>query len=153
MANNYTMASFKLKMTEDQAQWIMAAVECADDNFGPRGDKAPVPPEYATFIERLCADGLEHSGCEHLQYDDGGLWIAGMESFNPEYVAILLHESMSAFNVNEPVSFAFAEICDKPRLDEFGGGAAVVSHAGIEWLHTASWVEQTINEITESQLV
>ena len=35
--------------------------------------------------------------------------------------------------------------------DEFGGGAVVVSHSGIEFLHTHSWVEQTINELTESQ--
>ncbi len=152
MANNYTMASFVVLMPEDQAAWIIGAVACADNNFSGTEDKKPVPPEYATFLERLMDQGHEHAGCENLQHFDGDrLWIAGMESFNPEYVAILLHEWMLAFDIEEPVAFQFAEICDKPRPDEFGGGAVVVSQAGIEFLHTHSWAEQTINELTESQ--
>ena len=153
MANNYTMASFKVAMPEDQAAWIIGAVACADNNFSGTEDKKPVPPEYATFLERLMDQGHEHAGCENLQhYQDGKLWIGGMEAFNPEYVAILLHEWMLAFDTEgRAVSFQFAEICDKPRPDEFGGGAVVVSHSGIEFLHTATWVEQTAYAATESE--
>ena len=137
MANNFTMASFVVLMPEDQAAWFLSPERprclAADET-------EETPACWATLATRLADQDLEHSGLEHLEYRDGKLWFAGMESFNPDYVAILLHEWMLAFDIKErPVSFQFAEICDKPRCDEFGGGAVVVTHDGIEFLHTATW--------------
>ena len=141
-------------MPEDQASWITEAAWflSPDRDRGP-ADQEATPSCWVNLAARLAGEDLEYLGCEHLEYqEDGKLWIGGMESFNPEYVAILLHEWMLAFDIKDrAVSFQYAETCSKPRCDEFGGGAVVVSHSGIEFLHTATWVEQTINELTESQ--
>ena len=145
MANNYTMASFKIAMPKDQALWLLAAEKHLENRAYGKTEELP-PTQYIQLVERLREEDLEYSGLERLEYEDGNLWFAGMEAFNPEYVAILLHEWMLAFDIEgRAVAFTFAEICDKPRPDEFGGGAVVVSHSGIEFLHTHSWVEQTIN--------
>ncbi len=153
MANNYTMASFLVPMTKAQVQWVIDAEKHLENRaYGMTEELPPAP--YVSLVERLREQDLEYSGFEHCEETKDGLWIAGMESFNPEYAAILLHEWMLAFDIkSRAVSFQYAETCSKPRCDEFGGGAVVVSHAGFEFLNTASWVERTVNALTESELV
>jgi len=122
MANNYTNISFIVPCSEVAAETLIGAIETQEE----AGD-------YGLSI--------------HAELDDDGVWICHDESADIEQLVEILQEWLA-----EPegrpkfVGFEFAQVCSKPRLNEFGGGAVVVTATSSSWTNTSEWLRAKVAE-------
>jgi hypothetical protein len=158
MANNYTLLSFAIdtewskqakedfidiiesidSFSIDEApDWyktdftaIIKAVESEDTGPAPswyvEGD---IDECFTCYIdEELC--GI--SGVDvRLNESDNILYIFYEESANIEAVAAAILDVQRHYQIDTPITFEYAHICDKPRTGEFGGGVISVTKDGI----------------------
>ena len=116
MANNYCESSSKLKLTHEQ---LTKAI--------------PIVEKVMAEIEKEGHIGLGVV----VEYEDG-LWFYNEESIVPEQVVQIAQAVLDGLEIDEPFVFSWCFRCDKPRLDEFGGGACVVRRG-----KPAFWVDAT----------
>ena len=157
MANNFLHFSFVVKATLEQAKWLAAVDERArkkiDSKWGKKTDAETEPtPVDGSIIQAAdaLADGRDSPPGIDVDYDErryNSIWIRSNGSGDPEYAADLAQQLLCNFGLDEPISFRWAETCSAMRVDEFGGGAVVITRNEILWLNTATWVQQTINSI------
>ena len=104
--------------------------------------------EAETIIKRIEAE-LENGDegvCECSATIKGdGVWFRGQETINVEHVAEIAGALIEELEIDEPFFCSWAYTCDKPRIDEFGGGAFVIKR-GYEtyWCDARSQVEQQL---------
>ena len=156
MANNYLQAAFAVTVTASEARLIATvqrAIEAIDS--GVEGDEAAafvaeLGPEFATAFPGGDADPFAGVMAIFPDADfpclDADVTIEdGPEAdtkivsftgdqFGVEQVANLLFAcAKSAL----PLGFQYAYTCDRLRHDEFGGGAIVITQAGIRYHSTS----------------
>jgi len=122
MANNYTIFSFAIRINPDE-----------------RG-------EIADFMVKFEETLDEWIGFDSV-IEPNQIWIYTEESGNPDNVAAFLQAYIQRFDSTAVIGFHWSHSCSKPRLDEFGGGAAVVTSDAVRWMDTTLWVRKTINKI------
>lgn len=106
MANNYTQFSFMLPAKGEEGK----TAETVLDAYARKMDQDD---------EEL---GFEYTA------DPAGIWInSGPESGNPDNVIVALQAVLQNLGTEKGVWFSWANTCSKLRLDEFGGGGAVVT--------------------------
>jgi hypothetical protein len=80
---------------------------------------------------------------EPVELDVGGcaaeMWIHADESGDPDQVAAFLQAYLQKFNPNDSLWFSWAYTCSKMRVNEFGGGAAVVTADAIKLIDAQRW--------------
>ena len=75
------------------------------------------------------------------------LWIRDEGTGDPESVIRFVKICASEFSLCGSWGFQYSNMCSKPRLDGFGGGAHVLDLATgetIAWIDTENWLAQTI---------
>jgi hypothetical protein len=77
----------------------------------------------------------------------GALWLFAEEAGCPEHVAAVLEAYLKKFNPTGIITFSWAYTCSKLRVNEFGGGAAVVTADGTKFLDAQSWAEDLAAKI------
>jgi len=70
------------------------------------------------------------------------LWIWAEESGFVDNVAWLIRHFLARFRPRDHVVFEWAYFCDKLRLDEFGGGACLVTAKSEVFFHPLTMAEQ-----------
>jgi len=128
MANNYTEASFLFPVPKGGKERALAVLSAAATELEDGEDG------YYGFD----ADWDEHGP---------GVWIRHDESLDVEHAVYLVQRLMKEFSVQEPFAFCWAATCSKPRLDEFGGGAVVVTQDDAHYMNTWTCAKDTINQI------
>jgi hypothetical protein len=99
------------------------------------GDK-----EFVDFIED------ELVGCSNVNIrfekdrQDKNLYIYSEESANIETVAHAIYAVQRHYQIETPITFAFADTCSKPRVGEFGGGVVTITKNGIQSWHTSQGI-------------
>lgn len=146
MVINYTQFSFRIDATPEQRKWIHTVHKFCGDHE----DYKPLPdPEYIaafTLMEQCIAGDLVAS----VQIEDGyqeGLWLYADNCGDVEYTAELLSSFLIAFNLDTILSFSWANTCSKMRLDEFDGGAVVISKDETRFLSPSRWIDAQVAEI------
>lgn len=109
MANYYTQFSFIAlsDLTEAEKDWIEKELDTPDD--------------------------LDHSYYFDRSIQGSDLWIYTEESGTPEDVADFLQAFLSEFRPDQYVTFEWANVCNKPVLNAFGGGGAIVTAKETIW--------------------
>lgn len=151
MADYYTHFSIGINCTPEQADYFqrMAAYmeQVVDENDGvpPAAD-----PDIADAVKPLWdkhSEDMNGTGCDS-SYDDGLLWIRDdCGQPNLDLVGDLLQAYLKKFDIDTAVTLEFACTCSKPRIDAFGGGAAVITKDAQHWMHTNTWVQETLAEL------
>lgn len=106
------------------------------------------------LYEADCADGALEAQFSNgffvsVPSDDAGsqLWIRDEGSGDPESVIRFVKICAAEFRLSGHWGFQYSNMCSKPRLDGFGGGAHVLDLATgetIAWIDTENWIAQTI---------
>lgn len=123
MANNYVQLSTQVECeTEEQATWLAEELSKDSEDFGPS------------------------CGAE-IQEDNKTVWLYSEECADLERMIETLCEFQTRFKLKTPITFSWALTCDKPRLDEFGGGAVVVKDGKDYWVDAQSWAQKKIEEL------
>lgn len=100
MANNYCSSSSFLKLEKEQLEKVSQII-----------DKVVSDIEDVSLSWAIGSDGI-------LFYEE--------ECFEPEMLAEIVEKILEELKVNKPFLFTWAYYCDKPRIDEFGGGACLI---------------------------
>lgn len=135
MANYYTKFSVVLKLPNEAAQAY--ALDLAHQAIQAKlGDELPAgfPKALADVIENwdfeTDADSPAEGHGVWLHTEDGGV----------NAVCAFLQHLLRKFNPQGRVAFEWSNDCSKPRLDAYGGGAAIVTARKIRFIHTGEWL-------------
>lgn len=114
MANNYTgfSAILKLKTPEEFEWWTKYIDECDKNN-----------EEEGEYIDH----------CAEMEKE--GVWFRAGEGGDVEQVADSVHKFFKEVrgDGSDLFELSWADWCEKPRLNEFGGGTVVVTKHGTGW--------------------
>ena len=87
--------------------------------------------------------------CEVEKQPEGfDLWVYSDDECDLEELVRIVCDHQLVNESDKPWSMEYAVTCSRPRLDEFGGGAVICHRGEAEWMSTASFVMQKMQEIT-----
>lgn len=128
MANNYcqssSMMSIPKKKLKQAAEILLRVSKELEDN----------PEEGYCGV---CCD-LDYTRCE--------IWFHGEESVNTDHLEKIARALVEELKL-KPFFCSWAYTCDKPRIDEFGGGAfAIVRGKRTIWCDAMNWVQEEVRK-------
>lgn len=125
MANNYTQTSVLLEIPVDK---LKVAVAVCDD----------------AELELIDLD--EYCGINWAE-EDNGIWFYHDESANIDHLHFMACAVIEACGIDKPFYCSWAYTCDKPRIDEFGGGAfAIIRGRETVWIDALTEVGKIVSE-------
>jgi hypothetical protein len=137
MADYYTRFSLILPLPDEATQKY--ALDLVTQATGAQQDDTPpdnFPPALAEAIKDWCfetdAESRDGKWGVWLHSDNGGI----------DAVCAFLQYLLEKFDPQARVAFEWSHDCNKPRIDAFGGGAALVTAKEIKTMNTADWLSQ-----------
>ncbi|MEI7733450.1 MAG: hypothetical protein WCO56_28020, partial [Verrucomicrobiota bacterium] len=70
-----------------------------------------------------------------------GLWLHS-ENGGMDSVCLFVQHLLQQFDPQAKVSFEWSHDCSKPRIDAFGGGAAIITATEIKTMSTGQWIRE-----------
>jgi hypothetical protein len=158
MSNNYVQFSASLALSsEEERQWLRQQLDevclyqlpdgslraVTEDEPEPEGGGvvAEAVPRFFAEAYRPAELNAEPAMCQYeLRPDE--FWVYSEESDDPEPPARLVQLFLRKFAPSKTWFVTFATTCDKPRVDEFGGGAVFVTAEEISWVNGYQWAEE-----------
>jgi len=129
MANNYLLFSCMLKLkSQAEADWCSAELTARAGQEDPETDGVRCNFEWS----------IEDEGTA-----DRALWMHSEEYATPEHVALFVQAYLAKFAPESVFALQWAETCSNPRVDEFSGGACVVSATEMRWMPVSKWIADT----------
>jgi hypothetical protein len=139
MADYFTNFSVVLKLANETEQAY--ALDLAHKaSLAQQGDELPAdfPKALADVIEDWNFEmEADNSGTTH------GLWLHSMYG-GVDAVCAFIQHLLQKFDPQGKVSFEWSHDCSKPRVDAYGGGAALITAQEIKTMSTAAWLNEQI---------
>ena len=137
MADYYTNLSLQVRLPDEAAQtYALELHEQASRLHQGEADSTGFPAELREFTEvwsfQTEADRVE---------DQPGLWIHSQDGGVDAICAFLQH-LLQKFDPEGAVTFEWSNDCSKPRIDAYGGGAAIVTAEEIQTMSTSAWLRE-----------
>jgi len=155
MADNYVTFSeeITLKNTEELA-WVKEHLGFFRKFHSYFEDKPDLEfekhPEFSKF-EKLCDKYDLEWDWDKLQFEyeisDESIWIYSEGFSDVEQAIRFMQEFLRANRPNDRLHITWAFTCSKPRIGEFGGGAAVITAEKIHSIDLYEWVLEKKNAI------
>jgi hypothetical protein len=130
MADMYTLFSFELKATQEQAKWLKEVYSTWEQREKESQflSKSSVETSISEAVKSLIAFDASPVDLNLENLTDGsGLLIYAQSTGSVEYVLLLLKLFLAHFDLSKTIAFEWATICSKMYPDAFGGGAAAVT--------------------------
>ena len=141
MADYFTNFSLVLELPDQSAQAyaLNLAKEAADMRFG-EGDSPELPPGFpASLVDVLEIWLFETEAQGSLEQDKYGVWLHSGDGGIDAACAFIQH-LLRKFNPAGTVTFEWSHDCSKPRIDAYGGGAAIITARKIKTMTTGEWL-------------
>jgi hypothetical protein len=139
MADYYTNFSLVLNLANETEQaYALDLVHKV--SLAQQGDELPAdfPKALVDLIEDWSFETVaDDSGTKH------GLWLHSMYG-GVDAVCAFIQHLLQKFDVHGRVTFEWSHDCSKPRVDAYGGGAAVITAQAIKTMNTAAWLNEQI---------
>ncbi len=139
MSNYFT--NFSLLMELPDAAALTYADAIARQAFSiQQGDAAPAdfPSELLPHTGDWCfeaqSDVLNQRARLWLHSDNGGI----------DAVCAFIQHLLQKFALPEVVTFEWSHDCSKPRVDAYGGGAAIITAQAIKTMSTCQWLRENV---------
>jgi hypothetical protein len=136
MANYYTNFSIALRLTNETEQAY--ALDLAHKaTLAQQGDELPAdfPQSLANLIEDWQFETeVDNSDSKH------GVWLHSING-GVDAVSGFIQHLLQKFNPQGRVTFEWSHDCSKPRVDAYGGGAAVITAQEIRTMTTSEWLQ------------
>ena len=128
MADNYTLASFIIPCTQEQAKMAQEAITFVTEAEIAEGERLiDKPLADCSLTEKLILSIIEN----HPEYDpsepSSGLSVFHGETIDLDHAICLTTAVLSVFDLPEMVTITAAFTCSKSRTDEFGGMTILVT--------------------------
>jgi hypothetical protein len=136
MADYFTTVSFEMELPSEAIATAAAARMQALDEALLDGvpDPSAVPEALHGFFGE-CA-GV------HVSAEGSKVWIHSDGSAHVDLVVALVQQILLEFDRRGSVAFEWSMGCSKPRVDSFGGGAAMVWSDDVKWDTTTRMLER-----------
>lgn len=122
MANNYLLFSEEIETESDEAaKWLEEQLKLAESS--------------------------EDGGICSYERNGAKLWTYSEEYADVDRLVNLIAEYQKKFGDQKAVILTWACTCSKPRLSEFGGGAAVVVAGKVSIMSTGTWATALAMEL------
>lgn len=135
MADYFTKFSVSLSLPDKAAQAY--AIDLAQQaSHGRQANPLPdnFPEALATVIEDW---NFETNADSHAS--EHGVWLYS-DSGGVDALCAFLQHLLQKFNPRGRVSFEWSYDCSKPRVDAYGGGAAIITAQDIKSISTGQWL-------------
>jgi hypothetical protein len=132
MADYFTNFSLIVPLKDDaQKQYALNISHIASTH---RFEETPLPADFPEQLKDVMEDWtFELEVCEE------GIWLHS-ESGGIEAVCAFIQHLLQTFDTAAFVAFEWSHDCSKPRIDAYGGGAAVITKSEIETMNTSDWI-------------
>ena len=136
MADYFTNFSFILPLKDDaQKEYANDLARTASHH---RFEETPLPPDFPESLKDVTDDWtFELEDCEE------GVWLHS-DSGGIDAVCAFVQHLLQKFDTAAFVTFEWSHDCTKPRVDAFGGGAAIITAAEIKTMNTADWIRSNL---------
>ena len=133
MANNYRDFSQVIRnLKPKEYKWLSEQLESPDE--------VDVPEDEADFWP-----GFQVK----FRDDNTTIWFYTVEHGNIHNVAAFVHAFLKKFRLREVFVMNWADTCSKPRIEEFGGGAIIISAKDIIVIDAYELAYQTKADLLE----
>ena len=142
MADYFTNFSFILELKEPaQKEYVLDIANIASIH---RYEADQLP---ASFPQRL-RDILEDWHFE-VEKCDEGIWFHSEEGGIDAVCAFVQH-LIQKFEISGHIAFEWSHDCSQPKVDAFGGGAAVITATEIKSFTTSNWLAEQTKELAKT---
>jgi hypothetical protein len=137
MADYYTKFSLILDLP-DQAAQAYALDLAHQATQAQQGDNLPAdfPKALAEVIEDWSFETAPNSPAE-----GHGVWLHS-ENGGVDALCAFLQHLLQKFDPQGQAAFAWSYDCSKPRVDAYGGAAAIVTAQDIQSIDTSQWLQE-----------
>ena len=137
MADYFTNFSFQVRLPDEAAQNYALERHRQGVQLW-QGDE--VPADYPAELREHHEDWCFEVEAEVVE-DQPGLWLHSNNGGIDAVCAFIQH-LIQKFNLPETVAFEWSHDCSKPRLDAYGGGAAIITAQAIQTMSTSQWLQK-----------
>jgi len=146
MANYYTNISMVLSLPNQAAQeYALNLAQRASQV--QQGDEPPsdFPKDLADVIEDWTFEtDADHSAEGH------GIWLHS-DTGGVDALCAFLRHLLQKFNPQGHAAFEWSHDCSKPRVDAYGGGAALVTATKIQTMNTGQWLQERVSKLAAAK--
>ena len=141
MADYFTNISFILTLPDSEAQTYALELHTQAHAIYNEEEK----PD--TFPESLL-NHAEDFWCFEVEPSDGcNLWIYS-DSGGVDAICAFIQHLLKKFTPTAHIGFEWSHDCSKPRIDAYGGGAALVTAQSITSIDTTDWLQSQLTSLT-----
>ncbi len=139
MADYFTNFSLQLRLPDEAAQAYALELHSQGVRLW-QGDDVPAdyPAELREHHEDWC---FEVEG--DVLNDEHRLWLHS-DSGGIDAVCAFIQHLLRKFNLPEAVTFEWSHDCSRPRVDAYGGGAAIITAKEIKTMSTSQWLRESL---------
>ena len=147
MADYFTNFSMMLTLPSAEAQ------QYADDlaqqaSYIRMGDEA-MPDDFPESLKEIVDDWCFKTVANHPS-DGPGLWLHSTDGGINAVCAFIQH-LLQKFDPQGHVAFEWSNDCSKPRIDAFGGGAALITARKIKTMNTGQWLHRQTTRLEKAK--
>ena len=135
MADYFT--NFSLVLPLEDATQQQYALDLANKAAGLRFEEQIAAADFPEDLKDVLGDWA----FETEKQGDNSIWLHSYEGGLDAVCAFVQH-LIKKFNPKGRVEFEWSNDCSKPRVDAYGGGAAVITAAAITAMSTTQWLRQ-----------
>lgn len=144
MADYYTTYSFAIPdLVGLEPTWWKLLGEYIEGSNEGEDMSDPVYADFANLFDDPQYISLTFA-VEANPGKPASLWVYTEESGSPEDAAAAVQAFLAKFRPAEILGFEWANTCSKPRLDSFGGGAALVTADEVVWFNPSRMLAEAI---------
>lgn len=144
MASHFTMFSFSLEdLTDDELAWCQRFEEYLE---GVETGEIE-PTEDDEFSSVLPDHGETPDYRAEVDAEERSVWLHADESGTPEHVVLYVQAFLKKFRPADFIGFEWANLCSRPLLDAFGGGAVLVTAQSAHYHSSSQWLSERVKEL------
>jgi len=138
MADYFTNFSLILKLPDEAAQKHALDLATQARDIMYQGDTPPT--DFPAFLAEVVEDWQFETEAENSA-ECPGIWLHSSNGGIDAVCAFIQH-LLQKFDPEGSVTFEWSHDCSKPRVDAYGGGAAIITAAEIKTMNTGQWLQQ-----------
>jgi hypothetical protein len=147
MADYFTNFSLILRLPNEAAQTY--ATDLADQvSYMQTGDES-LPDDFPASLREVVDDWVFETVANEPS-DGWGLWLHS-SSGGIDAVCAFIQHLLQRFDPAGHATLEWSNDCSKPRVDAFGGGAAIITARNIKTINTGEWLHRRVARLPKPQ--
>jgi hypothetical protein len=135
MADYFAKFSLVLKLDGPQQEYAM---DLATEASRHLSDNESVPSDFPADLVPVLEDWSFET-----EKENDGIWLYS-DNGGIDAACLFIQHLLQKFDPKGRVALEWSNDCSKPRVDAYGGGAAVITTRKIESMNTSQWVREQI---------